>query len=105
MTRADQPANGARPHAPEDVGLPVRAFLYTLDQIAYMLSVSEDRVRNSGMVHYQGRSVGAKKPDRMMARDIAGPNESPDWRVAEQEFIRWMKRKGFRIYQRAWVKD
>lgn len=106
MTRADNPAKGARPQNPEAVGLPVRTFLYTLDQIAYMLSLSEDRVRNSGMVHYYGRSTGSKSPDRMMARNIASSQtEPPDWRVAEQELIRWMKRKGFKIYNRSWVTE
>lgn len=105
MTRADQHADGARPADPAKVGLPVRSFLYTLDQIAYLLSMSEDRVQTSGMVYYHGRSVGAKGPDRMMARNISAPDRVPEWRVAEQELIRWMRRKGYKIYERKWVTE
>lgn len=105
MTRPDNPKAGARPINPETVGLPVRSFLYTLDQVAYLLNLSLDNVQKSGKVYYAGRSTGAKSPDRMMARDIAGPNESPDWRIAEQELLRWMKRKGYKVYERAWITE
>lgn len=105
MTRANQHSDGARPSDPQKVGLPIRPFLYTLDQVAYLLSLTEERVRKSGMVYYQGRSTGAKTPDRMMARDIASESQSPDWRVAEQELIRWMRRKGYKIYERTWVTE
>jgi hypothetical protein len=40
-----------------DVGLPVRDFLYTLDQLAYLLEVNEQYVKNN-LIFFTGRSVG-----------------------------------------------
>lgn len=82
------------------VGLPPRPFLYTLDQIAAILSIREDTVRTR-YIWYDGRSVGVRRKQEMLARNIADPDEKPDWRVSEQEFIRWMQFKGFKFYTRA----
>lgn len=87
------------PANPDSVGLPARVFLYTLDQISVMLNVTEDTVRKS-YVFYEGRTVGTKRRDLLLARNIAQPDKTPDWRVTEREFIRWMKVKGFRYYER-----
>ena len=83
----------------EDFGLPARTFLYTLDQIAFMLSLSEQTLKTH-YIHYYGRSVGPRPHDRMEAKDIAPNGEKPEWRVAEAEFIRYLKYKGFRIFER-----
>lgn len=83
------------------MGLPVRAFLFTTDQIATMLSVEEEQVKKE-YLFYEGRNVGNRPRHRMMARNIAEPGAKPEWRVAERELIRWMKLKGFRIYDRGW---
>ncbi len=84
------------------MGLPTRAFLYTLDQVSEMLAIPLPRLRQSH-VHFDRRTVGGKNPDKIMARNIAPFGEDPEWRVAEAELVRWLKRKGFRIYDRAWV--
>ena len=90
----------ARATGPE-VGLPVRVFLYTLDQIATILQVEEKDLRK--YVHFQDRSVGARPLDMMQARNIAPAGEKPEWRVADRELERWLSRRGFRIYVRGWA--
>lgn len=88
----------ALPSEAPKVGLPTRVFLYTLDQLCVMLDVNEGNLKRDH-VYFEGRSVGAKRRDMMIARNIAPPNEKPDWRVAEREFVRWLKFKGFRHYE------
>ena len=85
-----------------DVGIPARVFLYTLDQIATLLDVELQALRTS-YIHFDGRTLGAHKKDRMMARNIAPLGERPDWRVAEAEFVRWMKLKRYKFHERGWV--
>lgn len=92
-----------RPDLPpprETVDLPARPFLFTLDQISVLLDVSSQNLIAKGYVHLEGRSIGVAKRDQFIARNIAPGDQKPDWRVAEREFIRWMKRKGFRYYDR-----
>lgn len=79
------------------VGLPPVIFLYTLDQIASMLNISEDSVR-SRYLYYVGRTPGTKKRHHMEAVNISPPEENADWRVSMNEFIRWLKRMGFKIH-------
>jgi hypothetical protein len=65
-----------------------------------MLDVSESTILK-GYLYFEGRSIGSRMAGLMTARNIAPANEKPDWRVAEREFIRWMKVKGFRHYERS----
>lgn len=81
---------------PEEVGLPPVTFLYTMDQIAVMLNVAESSVRVN-KIYYHLRSPGRHLPSQMLARNIAAPDEPPDWRVTQQEFVRWLKLKGIRV--------
>lgn len=80
------------------VGLPVRVFLFTLDQIAVVINVSVPTVKKS-YIYFEGRSIGVRHRYLMVARNIAPPDEKPDWRVAERELIRWLKFKKFRYYE------
>lgn len=96
MTRPRGPAPSQRNRV-INVGLPVRPFLYTLDQIATILSIDEQGLK-SGYVYFEGRSTGVRSLHLLLARNIAGPRSNPDWRVAEEELLRWMKLKGFRAY-------
>lgn len=79
--------------------LPPRPFLYTLDQIATMLNLELQTVKTSH-IHYDKRSVGVRPGHKMVARNIAQEGEKPEWRVAENEFIRYLRKRGFRIYSR-----
>lgn len=81
------------------VGLPTRPFLFTLDQISVMLEVRQETIERS-YIYFQGRSIGRRTIDLMLANNVAPPNEKAEWRVAEREFIRWMKVKGWRYYDR-----
>lgn len=84
------------------VGLPTRPFLYTLDQISVLLDLSINTIQSS-YVHFEGRSIGVAARDLIIARNIAPPEKTPDWRIAEQEFLRWLKRKGFKYYDRGFI--
>lgn len=86
---------------PEAVGLPPRPFLYTFDQIATMLAVTDAWLRKQ--VHLEGRAPGARPRDKMVARNLSPEGE--DWRVAERELLRWLRVKGFRVYERSWVRS
>lgn len=84
----------------EKIELPPRPFFYTLDQVATLLSMSENHLKST-MVFYQGRSVGVAKSDMLKARSIAKVDEPPDWRISEAELLRWLRARGFRVYERA----
>lgn len=90
------------PREQAKVELPPRPFLYTVDQIASLIGVSEATVRGS-YLFYTSNEWGRPPPDLIAARNIAPPGDSPDWRVIEVELIRWLKRKGFRTYARGTV--
>lgn len=90
------------PANPEKVGLPLRPFLYSLDQLSVLLDVDEVALRST-YIHYEGRSIGFASKDRLLARNIAPADSTPDWRVAERELIRWLKFKGFKHYERSSV--
>lgn len=87
---------------PKQFGLPLRVFLYTLDQIATMVQVDLHNLRTH-YIHYEERSVSFRPHGKMSARNIASDGEKPEWRVAEKEFIRWLRYKGFKVYNRTGV--
>lgn len=87
---------------PSKIGLPPKVFLYTVDQIATMLGVTELYL-HAKILYHENRDVGRKTPDEMQCRNIAGPDDTPDWRVVEQEFKRWMRNKGFKFYDRGTI--
>jgi hypothetical protein len=88
----------ALPSEAPKVGLPTRVFLYTLDQLCVMIDLDQKQLERKH-VYFEGRSVGARRRDMMLARNIAPPSDKPDWRVAEREFVRWLKFKGYRVYE------
>jgi hypothetical protein len=79
------------------IGLPPRPFLYTLDQICVLIELNLFNLKRD-YIYFEGRSIGIKHPSLMSARNIAEPDQPPDWRVAERELIRWMRHKGWRYY-------
>lgn len=92
-------AGTALPSGAGKIGLPARVFLFTMDQLSVMLDIDERTILQS-YIYFEGRSIGARAKSLMTARNIAQPDEKPDWRVTEREFIRWMRVKGFRYYDR-----
>lgn len=96
-------SRGVGTHLPvphDKIGLPPRVFLYTVDQLSVMLDLPEDRIK-AAYLYFEGRSIGSRRKDLMTARNIAPASSTPDWRVAEREFVRWMRVKGFRWYDRS----
>jgi hypothetical protein len=87
---------------PQEVNIPMRPFLYTLDQIAALLSV-DTRALQRSYLFYAGRSTGARRKDLILAHNIAPEGDKPEWRVAERELVRWFRYKGFKVVDRSWV--
>lgn len=86
------------------VGLPPRPFLYTLDQLSVILEIQPIQI-GQNYIYFEGRSTGRVSADLMKARNIAPRNQPPEWRVAESELVRWMRRKGFKFYDRSSVRN
>lgn len=84
------------------VSIPPRPFLYTLDQVEQLTSIPMKRLQRE-FIYFEGRSAGKNPKNRMVARNVAGPEDTPTWRIAEKELIRWMEHKGFRYYERGWL--
>lgn len=87
---------------PDSIGLPIRPFLYTVDQIATLLSV-EPRAVLEKYLFFEGRSTGVCPRDMLHAVNISPKGDKPDWRVAERDLIRWFRVKGFRYYDHGFV--
>lgn len=85
----------------DELFIPPRFFLYTLDQIATVLAMDPKSLRSGGYIFYEGRSTYAKKLGQMSARNIAPDDKPPVWRVLDTEFYRWMRYKGFKYYESA----
>lgn len=80
----------------EYVSLPKRPFLYTLDQLATILVISQKSMNQR--IYFSGRSTMRKIPKQMLAHNISPPTMPPDWRVSEDELTRWLKECGYRIH-------
>lgn len=80
---------------PEEVGLPVTTFLYTLDQVATMFQMDLDEFTNK-YVYLHMRS-GPFLRHHIRASNIAPEDEKPDWRIPQNEFIRWLRSRGLRV--------
>ena len=94
----------ALPSEAPKIGIPTRVFLYTLDQLCVMLDLEEVTLRTH-YIYFEGRTIGTRSKHLMIARNIAKPDAKPEWRVAEREFVRWLKTKGFRHYERGVVSN
>lgn len=78
-----------------DIEMPVRIFLYRLDQVAFMLDMPEATLRAKHL-YLVGRTAGRRNPHYLVARNVAPPDAvKKDWRIAENELVRWMRVKGF----------
>lgn len=81
-------------------GLPYKAFFWTLDQIAFMLVMDEQKFRMN-LVFFDGKMPGVPPNGRMLARNLAEPDQETEWRVSDTELKRWLRFKGYRIYDRS----
>jgi hypothetical protein len=92
----------ALPSGAAKIGIPTRVFLFTVDQLSVMLDLDEQYILKH-LLYLEGRSIGSAKKQLMQARNIAPADQKPEWRVAEREFVRWMRVKGFKYYDRGSV--
>lgn len=81
------------------VGLPVRPFLFTLDQIAGLLALEQGELENK-YIFFWGRSEGRllANGDRIKAVNIAPKDQAPEWRVSEEDLLRWCLSKEIVVY-------
>jgi hypothetical protein len=75
--------------------MPRPVFQYTLDQIAMCLALDETYLRAS-LIHFDTVTAGTKPRGKMTAHNVADLGDKPDWRVTENEFIRWLRMRGYR---------
>lgn len=87
----------------EKLGLPITSFLYTIDQICQLVGMDQEQALRT-IFYFHNRSTGRQSQHTMLARDVAPPNDNPEWRVAEREFVRWLRLKGFVIDQRLTIR-
>lgn len=81
--------------------IPRPPFLYTLDQLAQVLNVTEAVLR-ARYIYFDDRSPGPPKSGQLTARNISRPEDTPEWRVTDSELARWLKSKGFRRNFERW---
>lgn len=72
--------------------------MFTIDQIAYMLNLTEQTVK-TGYIFFEGRSTGPRRLDLMVAINIAPDDQKPEWRVNERELVRWAKQKRLKFIE------
>lgn len=82
----------------QKIGLPPRVFMFTIDQIAYMLNV-EERTVKTRYLYFEGRSTGRRRLDLLVAVNVAPDDVKPDWRVNERELIRWATMKKLKFVE------
>lgn len=89
--------------AAKRIGLPVKPFFYTTDQVAFLLSIEETYLKQV-LLHYQGRSVGPCPRNKILAINMAPEGESPVWRINERNLVQYFRFKGLRYYERGYLK-
>jgi len=83
-------------------GLPPRIFFFTIDQIGTLVELEPEYIKKH-LLHYEARSPGICPRGKMHALNMAPEGETPEWRVSEQSFMRFLKFKGIRFYERGYV--
>lgn len=86
----------------ERIGLPLRSFMYTSDQIAGLLELKEDYVKKK-LFFYDVREPGLCPKSKMRAVNIAPDGETPVWRVTEREFLRYLRNRGIKFYEMGYI--
>lgn len=85
----------------DKIGLPIKPFFYTLDQLSELLQIDEGTLKKL-YLFYEGRDVGIPPRTKMPAVNVAQPGEKPMWRVSERHLIGWLRSKGLRFYHRGY---
>ena len=74
--------------------LPERPFFWTLDQVASILQVSEPWLNKR--TTYAGRSLQTGRA-MLRAVNLAEPDDTPVWRISQNELLRWLAHHGVNI--------
>lgn len=82
------------------IALPLTSFMYTLDQIAYLLNVKPSAIGNYVRFRGAGRRDPNPDKDKMVAVPLRTIEDQvhAEWRVAESEFIRFCRDHNLVIY-------
>jgi hypothetical protein len=76
---------------------PLRVWFFTVEEIAEMLAVDLDKVKRE-YVYYLGLTPGVAKKDLLKAANLSPLDATPEWRISEEEFARWLRVKGFTVH-------
>lgn len=88
----------------QKIDLPVRPFLWTVDQVATIINL-QPRTVQIHYVYFEGRSTGSKTSAQLLAHNIAPRDKPAEWRIAQEELTRWLRSKGFRFYEDGRLRD
>lgn len=91
------------PRERERVNLPPRPFFYTLDQLASLLQCELDYLKKNLIFYADGREPGIPPKSKMRAINIAPEGMTPEWRVSENSFLGFLRRRGVKFYDRGFV--
>jgi hypothetical protein len=82
-----------------NIQLPVRQFMYTVDQIAHMLNCSADTLYKK-YIWYTGRDHG-RPGSKLQAINIAPLEDgtTADWRIPEENFVFWCRQRGIAFHE------
>jgi hypothetical protein len=87
----------------KEVSLPVRPFLYTHEQVAQILGMTENGLSNH-VAFYEGASVHKYTPHDLKFINVGKPDDKKIWRCEERELVRWMKLKGVKVRDASWAR-
>lgn len=98
MVRYDDSPTGPR------CGLPVTEFLYTLDQVAHVLSLRLEYVKPlvwfTGLVGYRDEDYPGFRPMQAIHILPSDLHDKPEWRIPESELVRYLEWKQYTIYEK-----
>ncbi len=89
------------PKSTDKLGLPIKPFFYTPDQIAGLLEIKEQYLMNI-LLFYEGRSPGIRPKDKLLAVNLAPEGETPVWRIPERALVGYLQYKRVKYYTRGW---
>ena len=104
-----KPARRSEAELDEAMGLPVAEFLYTLDQIAFILGLStitqlKEHVYFRGVTKSQKgrRSDDIHSGYRMVAFNLKPTryHKTAEWRVPKSELMKYLRARGITLYER-----
>lgn len=80
----------------------MRPFLYTIPQVASLVNVREDKLKER-YIFFFGTGSGQRPTNRLMARNINPEENPPEWRITENELVRWMRFMGFKVVEERYL--